>query len=240
MLWALQDIGGEGTTGEIQEHTPFPNRQSVHHQMNARLTPAGLVELTGTRENPGAAFDANVWRLTDDGWAFLRENRERLATNRNLELLTERFDRLAKSVRSVFGRVHDVEQRQPALEEQHAEHTRRTDKQYRHLHGTKLDVDDDGYRALLATVRHLTERVETLEAELGRVDGEIENVKLGERRLPGGPREVRRVEYAGTAFELDGSRDGGSGAFDVLGFDRLFDGCIAQEFSRVGHYWCGR
>ncbi|QLC35764.1 hypothetical protein EFA46_016020 (plasmid) [Halarchaeum sp. CBA1220] len=178
-LRALQDIGGEGTTGEIQEHTPFPNRQSVHHQMDARLTPAGLVELAGTRESPGAAFDANVWRLTDDGWAFLRENRERLATNLNLELLTERFDRLAKSIQSVFGRVHDVEQRQHDLEEQHAEHTRRTNKQYRHLHGTKLDDDDDGYRALLATVRHLTERVETLEAELGRVDGEIEDVEGG-------------------------------------------------------------
>ncbi|GGN26314.1 hypothetical protein [Halarchaeum nitratireducens] len=178
-LRALQDIGGEGTTGEIQAHTPFPNRQSVHHQMDARLTVAGLVERAGKRENPGATFDANVWRITKDGWAFLRENRERLATNLNLELLTGRFERLAKRLQTIFGRVHDVERGHRDLEAQYEEHARRTDTQYRHLQRTKLDVDDDSYRRLQQTVRHLTNRVEELEEELARVDGEIEDVEGG-------------------------------------------------------------
>jgi hypothetical protein len=71
ILRVLRDMGRRATAGELREEAGLDETNPVHYRVERHLGPVGLVERAGRRERPGGAQDEVVYKLTDDGAAFV-------------------------------------------------------------------------------------------------------------------------------------------------------------------------
>jgi chromosome segregation ATPase len=109
LLRVLRDTGRRATAGELREEAGLDETNPVHYRVEHHLGPAGLVERAGRRERPGGAQDEVIYKLTEDGAAFVDTHESDLTDAIAASEAVETLRRIRATVDSYDERVSTVE-----------------------------------------------------------------------------------------------------------------------------------
>lgn len=204
ILRILRDTGRRATAGELRKEAGLDETNPVHYRVENHLSPIGLVERAGREERPGGAQDEVVYRLTDDGVAFVDTHQNKLTdavaaseavkTLRRIRANVEGYDnRITILERHIENwrqwknrwstRVGRVEDNANLLEEQQEDHSRRITQNGRmhEINDGRIDNFQTRLKRVESKVERVDDRMETLEEEISKRPTEdeiIENIKV--------------------------------------------------------------